>query len=138
MRILITGMGGELGTRVAQLLEAERWVDALAGMDIDPPRRRLKRADFHRIDPRNRRLTFSNGVIADYDALVSSVPLPDVIAMIEGAPPDVVAASRRLARSGCSPWAVGSAPRPATRRPMQPSSGTGPGRCSAAALRSSR
>jgi UDP-glucose 4-epimerase len=54
VRVLITGMGGELGTRVANLLEAEDSVDAIAGMDIVPPRRRLHRADFWRIDPRDR------------------------------------------------------------------------------------
>jgi protoporphyrinogen oxidase len=53
------------------------------------------------IEPRTRRLTFSNGLVAHYDALVSSVPLPDLIRMIQGAPPDVVEASRRLACSTC-------------------------------------
>ena len=52
MRILITGMAGELGTRVAQLLEADRRIHDLVGTDFDPPRRRLHRVDFHRIDPR--------------------------------------------------------------------------------------
>ena len=54
MRVLVTGMGGELGTRVANLLEADPSVDAVAGMDSVPPRRRLRRADFWRIDPRDR------------------------------------------------------------------------------------
>jgi protoporphyrinogen oxidase len=53
------------------------------------------------IDARRRRLTFSNGVVTEYDALVSSVPLPDVIRMIQDAPLDVVDASRRLACSTC-------------------------------------
>ena len=48
-----------------------------------------------------RRLTFSNGVVATYDALVSSVPLPELIRMIDGAPQHVVEASRRLACSTC-------------------------------------
>jgi UDP-glucose 4-epimerase len=55
MRVLITGMGGELGTRVANLLEADPVVDEVVGVDSDPPRRRLRRAEFHRVDPRNRR-----------------------------------------------------------------------------------
>jgi len=54
MRVLITGMGGELGTRVANLLEADPEVSAIAGIDIDPPRRRLHRAEFWRVDPRDR------------------------------------------------------------------------------------
>ena len=53
MRVLVTGMGGELGTRVAQLLEARTDVDEVAGCDFVPPRRRLHRANFARIDPRD-------------------------------------------------------------------------------------
>src|SRR4051794_32800308 len=48
-------MGGEIGTRVTNLLEADERVDEILGVDIDPPRRRLFRADFHRVDPRDRR-----------------------------------------------------------------------------------
>src|SRR3954469_13735468 len=48
-------MGGEVGTRVTNLLEADERVDGILGVDIDPPRRRLYRADFHRVDPRDRR-----------------------------------------------------------------------------------
>ena len=53
-RILITGMGGELGTRVAQLLEQRTWAGEIVGVDFVPPRRRLRRAEFRRIDPRDR------------------------------------------------------------------------------------
>lgn len=53
------------------------------------------------IDHRARELKFSNGVVAPYDSLVSSVPLPDMIRMIDGAPQDVVDASKRLACSTC-------------------------------------
>ena len=42
-------MGGELGCKVASLLEDEPWVDALEGIGVDPPRGRLRRAVFHRI-----------------------------------------------------------------------------------------
>jgi protoporphyrinogen oxidase len=54
-----------------------------------------------RIDPYGRRLTFSNGVEKDYDALVSSVPLPDLIPMIKGTPHDVLEAAKQLACSTC-------------------------------------
>jgi len=54
------------------------------------------------IDPRTRELRFSNSVMSKYDALVSSVPLPDLIRMIQGAPSDVLEASRRLACSTCT------------------------------------
>jgi len=53
------------------------------------------------IDPRARQLRFSNGHSANYDGLVSSVPLPDLIRMIEGTPQDVLEASQRLACSTC-------------------------------------
>jgi protoporphyrinogen oxidase len=53
------------------------------------------------INPAARELKFSNGVVADYDALVSSLPLPDLIRMIEGAPSDVLEASRQLACTTC-------------------------------------
>ena len=39
------------------------------------------------VDPRQRELRFSNGVVANYDALVSSVALPDLIPMIKGRAP---------------------------------------------------
>jgi protoporphyrinogen oxidase len=51
------------------------------------------------IDPRKRQLSFSSGLTANYDSLISSVPLPDLIRMIQGAPQDVLDASRRLACS---------------------------------------
>ncbi|HWS47182.1 MAG TPA: NAD-dependent epimerase/dehydratase family protein [Acidimicrobiia bacterium] len=53
-RVLVTGMGGHIGTRVAQRLEDRSWVDEIVGVDFVPPRRRLRRAEFRRIDPRER------------------------------------------------------------------------------------
>ena len=53
------------------------------------------------LDPRSRELSFSNGIKTRYDALVSSVPLPELVRMIQGAPQDVVDASMRLACSTC-------------------------------------
>ena len=53
-RVLVSGMGGELGSLVASLLESEPWVGSLVGLDADPPRRRLRRAVFHRIEPADR------------------------------------------------------------------------------------
>lgn len=44
-------MGGQLGSLVAAVLEQEPWVGALAGIDAEPPRRRLVRAEFRRVDP---------------------------------------------------------------------------------------
>jgi UDP-glucose 4-epimerase len=48
-------MGGEIGTRVTNLLEADERIDDILGVDIDPPRRRVHRAEFQRVDPRDRR-----------------------------------------------------------------------------------
>ena len=53
------------------------------------------------LDPKARELTFDNGVRIRYSAVVSSIPLPDLIPMIVGAPPDVRAAAGRLACSSC-------------------------------------
>jgi UDP-glucose 4-epimerase len=50
-RVLVSGMGGDLGSRVAAQLEAEPWVGELTGLDADPPRRRLQRATFHLVKP---------------------------------------------------------------------------------------
>lgn len=46
-------MGGHLGSFVASLLEAETDAEIL-GIDDDPPRRRLHRSVFHRVDMRDR------------------------------------------------------------------------------------
>ena len=54
MRVAVTGMGGELGTRVARLLDADERVTELLGIDVEPPRRHLRRAVFHRVDPLDR------------------------------------------------------------------------------------
>ena len=53
-RVLVSGMGGELGSLVASLLETEPWVGSIVGIDVDPPRRRLRRSEFHLIEPSNR------------------------------------------------------------------------------------
>jgi UDP-glucose 4-epimerase len=57
MRVLITGMGGELGARVASSVEQQRWATSILGLDVEPPRRRLRRATFKRIDPCDRKRT---------------------------------------------------------------------------------
>jgi len=49
------------------------------------------------IDPKKKELRFKNGNVAPYGCLVSSVPLPDLIPMIDGTPADVREAAARLA-----------------------------------------
>lgn len=51
------------------------------------------------IDPRGRVLTFADGTQAGYDRLISSMPLPELARIIEGAPPDVIEAAGLLAAS---------------------------------------
>ena len=53
------------------------------------------------VDPAQRELRFSNGFVTGYDALVSSIALPDLLPMIAGTPADIVEASGRLACSTC-------------------------------------
>jgi len=53
------------------------------------------------LDPRARELTFRNGVRTRYNGVVSSIPLPDLVPMIAGTPPDVLAAAASLACSTC-------------------------------------
>lgn len=54
-RVLVTGMGGDLGTRVVNLLEADHSFGDIMGIDRDPPRRRIHRVEFHRVEPGDRR-----------------------------------------------------------------------------------
>jgi protoporphyrinogen oxidase len=49
------------------------------------------------ICPRTRQLRFANGTVAAYSELISSVPLPDLVPMIDGVPAEIVAAAKRLA-----------------------------------------
>lgn len=50
-----------------------------------------------RIDPGERVLRFANGSVERYGAVISSIPLPDLIPLIQGVPHDVVEAARKLA-----------------------------------------
>ena len=51
------------------------------------------------LDPKKKTMTFSNGSEDSYEHVISSIPLPDLIPMIQGAPKDVVEASQKLACS---------------------------------------
>lgn len=65
MRVVLSGMGGQLGTRVTNMLEDVDTVEAVIGIDVDPPRRRIPKAEFHRIDPRDRRKIVA--VVRDFE-----------------------------------------------------------------------
>ncbi|MFZ9698183.1 MAG: NAD-dependent epimerase/dehydratase family protein, partial [Ilumatobacteraceae bacterium] len=64
-RIVVTGLGGELGSLVGTLLEEQSWVGNIVGLDTNPPRRRLKRSVFHLVDASDRRSIMQ--IIADAD-----------------------------------------------------------------------
>jgi protoporphyrinogen oxidase len=51
------------------------------------------------IDAKKKRLTFENGSAVEYDGVISSIPLPRLVEMIEGAPQDVRTAASRLSCS---------------------------------------
>ena len=53
------------------------------------------------IDPKAKTVRFSDQTETPYTALVSSVPLPELIPLIEGAPSDVVEAAGKLACTTC-------------------------------------
>lgn len=65
MRVLVTGMGGELGTRVVNQFEADPTITDICGLDAYPPRRRIRRVAFHRVEPRDRRRAV--GIVRDFD-----------------------------------------------------------------------
>lgn len=46
MKVFITGIGSDLGTHIAHMLESQRSVTAIAGIDRYPPRRYLARTEF--------------------------------------------------------------------------------------------
>ena len=53
------------------------------------------------IDPKARQVRFANNTVAGFDGLVSSVPLTDLVPMIDGTPQDIIDASQTLACSTC-------------------------------------
>jgi protoporphyrinogen oxidase len=60
-----------------------------------------------RIDPDRGEIHFTRGEPVEYEHLVSSVPLPDLIPLIEGAPAEVREAADRLAATTCVTVNVG-------------------------------
>jgi protoporphyrinogen oxidase len=50
-----------------------------------------------RLDPKQKVLHFANGKRVPYDQVISSIPLPDLIALIDGAPEDVLDSADKLA-----------------------------------------
>jgi protoporphyrinogen oxidase len=59
------------------------------------------------IDPNSRVITFADGSQARHETIISSIPLPVLIPMIEGVPEDVREAASRLACSTCVTVSLG-------------------------------
>jgi UDP-glucose 4-epimerase len=55
MRVLLTGVGGELGFQTASLLERDPAVEAILGIDDRPPRRRVRSMKSLALEPTERR-----------------------------------------------------------------------------------
>jgi protoporphyrinogen oxidase len=53
------------------------------------------------INPKTRGLHFANGSIVNYDNIISSLPLPELVRMILGVPKDVQEAAKQLACTSC-------------------------------------
>lgn len=140
--MLVSGMGGELGCRVASLLEDEPWVGSLEGIDVDPPRYRLRRARFHRIGPgdHDRVVDLVTGYnphvvvhISVWEPYSRATPAraaqftDDAATSILGAAAECRALEAIVVRSGVEVYgrARGSATRPDEDVPAAPTSGYG-------------
>jgi protoporphyrinogen oxidase len=67
---------------------------------LEPFGRRFELRLDHRLtglDPKTKTLRFANGSTAPYEQVISSVPLPELIPLVDGAPADVLDAARKLA-----------------------------------------
>ncbi|MGY1635511.1 protoporphyrinogen/coproporphyrinogen oxidase [Geodermatophilus sp. SYSU D00742] len=71
------------------------------GLDVQVGRRVV------RLDPQRRLLRFADGRETQAEAVISSIPLPDLVPIIEGAPPDVLAAARALSYSSATVVNIG-------------------------------
>ena len=140
--MLVSGMGGELGSRVASLLEDEPWVGSLEGIDVDPPRRRLRRTVFHRIVPGQHERTVDTVIAFDPHIVVHiAVWEPharagiatarsltdDAATSILGAAAECRALESIVVRSGIEIYgrARGSVTRPSESEPPNPTSDFG-------------
>jgi len=64
MRILITGMGGAIGTGIAHKLERDP-DNVIVGIDMVPPRRHLRSSEFHLVRPDD--VSTRTRLIRDFD-----------------------------------------------------------------------
>ena len=64
-------------------------------------------SEVSRIDWRRRRLQLAGGGVADYGALVSTLPLPDLVARMAAVPAAIAAAARQLRAVSVTYWNLG-------------------------------
>ncbi len=75
----------------------------------------MKKTDLHldhkvvAVDPVAKTVRFENGVTEQYGKLISSIPLPDLIPMVKGAPQHVLDAAAKLACTTCVTVNIGLA-----------------------------
>jgi len=138
-RVLVSGMGSELGSLVAVQLEAEPWVGSLVGIDVDPPRRRLRTAEFHLIAPTQRERIVD--VITKFNPHVvihlsvwepdarAALPLArqltaDATTAVVGAAAECAALEAMIVRSGTEVYGRGrrALTRPTESAPIDPTS----------------
>ncbi|WP_040495385.1 NAD-dependent epimerase/dehydratase family protein [Ilumatobacter nonamiensis] len=142
IRVFVSGVGGELGTQIAMLLEDEPWVGSLAGIDADPPRRRFRRTTFHRIHPDEHDKTVETVIDFDPHVLVhvgvwepDSRAKPDLAAHLTdraalsvlGAAAECRSLEHVIVRSGIQIYGAGpgSLTRPDETAPLLPTSAWG-------------
>lgn len=135
-------MGGQLGSLVASLLEGESWVGDLVGIDADPPRRRLQRARFCRIDTADREqvvermIDFDPHVVLhlamwEPDARAPTAPAARLTAAasaaVLGAAAECRSLERIVVRSGIEVYGrrPGAPTRPTESAPAEPTSSFG-------------
>ncbi|MCB0979859.1 MAG: NAD-dependent epimerase/dehydratase family protein [Acidimicrobiaceae bacterium] len=138
-RVLVSGMGGELGSLVAAQLEAEPWVGSLVGIDVDPPRRRLRMAEFHLLQPSQRErivdvvTKFNPHVVINISVWEPDARAPldhartftaDATTAIIGAAAECPALESMVVRSGLEVYGRGrgSLTRPTEDSPLRPTS----------------
>lgn len=80
---------------------------------ISRPIRTLHEA--REIDIRNKTITFSGGKKVPYKTIVSTIPLPELVSVVKGAPPEMVSLSKKLLNQPVWVYSFGL-----NRKPKQP------------------
>lgn len=60
-----------------------------------------------KIDPADKRIVFADGTDVEYDDLYSSIPLPEMVNMIDNAPEDIIQKAQELEHTGVALISIG-------------------------------